>query len=376
MIYWLAGYLEGLGEAYDVFRVLQYTTVRSIGAVITTLGFMLIAGPHAIRLLFRAGQRDNQRFDAAFATSKRGTPTMGGVIILAALLLSLLLWGNWASRYLWVVVSSLLVFGGLGAIDDLAKVRGFKKGAGDTGLSRKAKLLVQTVYGLFLGWFLFHPATTPFPVELADTIGIVFLKPASHGGMDVHLWYGYILFVAFVVVAVSNAVNLIDGLDGLAAGTAIAPFVVYGVFAFILSNINLSNYLLYPFMPGSQELVVFVSALSGALVGFLWFNGYPAEVFMGDTGSLSLGGMMATMIILTKQELLFVIAGGLFIFVNATHIIGDRIGLGLLGRRIFYRLPIHHTYQHLGMAETKVVIRFWIVSLILALLALSTLKLR
>lgn len=211
---------------------------------------------------------------------------------------------------------------------------------------------------------------------MIDTIGIPFLKPEVYGGMDVHLGWLFIPFVAFIVVAVSNAVNLIDGLDGLAAGTTLLPLVVYAVFAYILGNVNMSQYLLYPFLPGVHELVVFAGAVAGALIGFLWYNSYPAELFMGDTGSLSLGGTLAAIALLTKQELLFLIAGGLFFYVNLTHLIGDRIGIHLLGRRIFYRTPIHHAYEHLGVAETKVVLRFWIVSLMLALLALATLKLR
>ncbi len=374
MIYLLASLFLEMGDQFSYFRVLQYTTVRSIGAVITTLLLVLVFAPSFIRLLYLMGQKDHQRdFDAHLAKSKSGTPTMGGLIILGSVIFSLLLWGNWGNSYLWVVTSALVVFGIIGATDDIAKVTG--KSA-DSGLSRSAKLIIQSAYGLALGCFLFFPATTPFPESIADTIGVVFLKPEVWNGFDVHLGWFYIAFVAFVVVAVSNAVNLIDGLDGLAAGTAIPPYLVYGIFAFILGNVELSAYLLYPSLPGVHELVVFIAALMGALIGFLWFNGYPAEIFMGDTGSLSLGGMLATIVVLTKQEMLFVIAGGLFIFVNATHIIGDRIGIHMLGRRIFYRTPIHHAYEHVGIAETKVVLRFWIVAVILALMAVATLKLR
>ena len=374
MIYWLASYLAELDGSFGFMRILTYVSARAIATAITTLLLMLLLMPRTIRILYLGGQRDKNRdFDAHLAKSKRGTPTMGGVLIVSSVLISLLLWGDWTSRFLWAVVSSMVVFALLGAVDDLAKVRG---GHADAGLSRRAKLIVQTIYGLALGMLLYHPATSPFPSGLADTVGVIFLKPEMYGGVDVHLYWLYVPFVAFVVVAVSNAVNLIDGLDGLAAGTALLPIGVYGIIAYILGNANMSSYLLYPFFPGVHELMVFVAAVIGALIGFLWYNGYPAEVFMGDTGSLSLGGTLAALVLLTKQETLFIIAGGLFIYVNLTHLIGDRIGIHLLGRRIFYRTPIHHSYEHLGIAETKVVLRFWIVSLILALVALSTMKIR
>lgn len=375
MIYLLTDTLmDLLGTKFSWLRVINYISTRSIASSLTTLILTLIFARRTIRMLYRAGQRDrNREFDAHLAKSKRGTPTMGGVLIVGSVIASLLLWGDWTSRFLWPLVASILVFAGLGAVDDIAKVRG---GHADAGLSRKAKLIVQTLYGLALGLYLFHPVTTPFPASIADTIGVPFVKPGAFGGVDIHLGWFYVVFAAFVVVAVSNAVNLIDGLDGLAAGTTLAPLIVFGVFAYVLGNTRMSEYLLYPYMPGVQEALVFAAALSGALIGFLWYNSYPAEVFMGDTGSLALGGTLATMILVTKQELLFLIAGGLFIYVNLTHLIGDRIGIHLLGRRIFYRTPIHHAYEHLGIAETKVVLRFWIISLLLALLALSTLKLR
>ncbi len=374
MIYALTDFLAEQGGIWDTLRVLNYISTRSIAAVITTLLLVIFFAPRVIRMLYLAGQRDSHRdFDEHLAKSKRGTPTMGGVLIIGSIMISLLLWGDWTNGYLWAVISALLIFGFLGAVDDIAKVRG---GSAEAGVSRRAKLVIQSLYGLVLGSLLFLPNTTPFPLEIADTIGIPFIKPLEYGGLNVHLSFFYVPFVAFVVVAVSNAVNLIDGLDGLAAGTTLLPVAVYGFFAYILGNHVWSEYFLYSFQPGVHELVVFVAAVVGALIGFLWYNGYPAQVFMGDTGSLALGGTLAVLIVLTKQELLFLIAGGVFLYVNATHVIGDRIGINMLGRRIFYRTPIHHSYEHLGVAETKVVLRFWIVSLLLALLALATLKLR
>lgn len=374
MIPFLARILVSMGEPFGVLRVLDYISVRSIAVAVTTLLLMLSFSPPIIRKLYLFGFRDKQRdFDKHLAKSKSGTPTMGGVIIAGAVTVSLLLWGDWKSPYLWLVMSAFLFFAFLGAVDDLAKLRGQ---SADAGLSRKMKLLLQGLYGLLLGLFLYHPNFTPFPQGIADTVGVPFLKPALYGGFDLHFHWLYVPFVAFVIIAVSNAVNLIDGLDGLAAGTTIPPIFTYGVFAYILGNVKFTEYLLYPFLPGVHELVVFVAALGGALVGFLWYNGYPAQIFMGDTGSLSLGGTLAALVLLTKQEFLFIIAGGLFIFVNLTHIIGDRIGLNLLGRRLFYRTPIHHSFEHLGYAETKVVLRFFIVAMVLALLALATLKLR
>jgi phospho-N-acetylmuramoyl-pentapeptide-transferase len=374
MIYALTDFLADQGGIWDTLRVLNYVSTRSIAAVITTLLLVIFVSPRVIRALYLAGQRDSNRdFDEHLAKSKRGTPTMGGVLIIGSVLVSLLLWGDWTNGYLWAVVSALLVFGLLGAVDDIAKVRG---GSAEAGLSRRAKLVIQSLYGLVLGSLLFLPNTTPFPLDIVDTIGIPFIKPAEYGGLNVHLTFFYVPFVAFVVVAVSNAVNLIDGLDGLAAGTTLLPVAVYGFFAYILGSHVWSEYFLYSFQPGVHELVVFVAAVVGALIGFLWYNGYPAQVFMGDTGSLALGGTLAVLIVLTKQEMLFLIAGGVFLYVNLTHVIGDRIGINMLGRRIFYRTPIHHAYEHLGIAETKVVLRFWIISLLLALIAIATLKLR
>ena len=310
MIYLLTDFLADQGGIFDTLRVLNYVSTRSIAAAITTLLLVIIFAPKVIRLLYLAGQRDNNRdFDQHLAKSKRGTPTMGGVLIIGAVLVSLLLWGDWTNGYLWAVTSALLVFGLLGAVDDIAKVRG---GSADAGLNRRTKLIIQSLYGLVLGTILFLPSTTPFPLDIVDTIGIPLIKPAEYGGMNIHLSYFYVPFVAFVVVAVSNAVNLIDGLDGLAAGTTMLPVAVYAIFAYIIGHVHLSEYFLYSFQPGVHELVVFAAALVGALIGFLWFNGYPAQVFMGDTGSLALGGTLAALIILTKQELRGIIAGGVF----------------------------------------------------------------
>lgn len=374
MIYLISRYLEQLGGSWEILRVLNYTSVRAIAVAMTTLLIMLRFAPGAIRKLYLLGHRDLDRgYDMNVARSKRGTPTMGGLLIFSAVVISLALWGDPTNTFLLVAVTTMTVFGLLGVTDDLAKTRG---GTAEAGLSRRAKLIVQVLYGAGLGLFLYLPATSPFPAGIADTIGIPFLKPEVYGGADIHLGWVYVLFVTFVIVAVSNAVNLIDGLDGLAAGTTLPPVIVYGVFAYVLGNVKLSGYLLYPSLPGIHELVVFGAALAGALIGFLWFNSYPAEIFMGDTGSLSLGVSLASLILLTKQELVFIIAGGLFIHVNLTHIIGDRIGIHMLGRRIFYRTPIHHAYEHLGIAETKVVLRFVIVGMILALFAMATLKLR
>ncbi|MBZ0263930.1 phospho-N-acetylmuramoyl-pentapeptide-transferase [bacterium] len=374
MIYLLADLLQSMNDKLSFLRVLEYISVRSIGSVITTFLMIYLLGPFFIRYTYKQGLKDKQRdFDPHLAKSKHGTPTMGGVLIVFSVCIAMLLWGDWGNSYLWIVMSSLLFFAFIGSRDDLAKVRG---GHADAGMSRNTKLLLQTFYGLGLGIILYLPATTPFPHFIAETVGIPFVKPAIHGGIDIHLYWLYIPFCAFVVVAVSNAVNLLDGLDGLAAGTCLPTVIVYGVFAYILGNVNLSGYLLYPSLSGVHELVVFSSAMIGALIGFLWYNGYPAEMFMGDTGSLAIGGVLSVLMLLTKQEFLFLIAGALFIYVNLTHVIGERIGLKLLGRRIFFRTPIHHSFEHRGFSETKVVLRFSIVALILALLAISTLKLR
>ncbi len=293
---------------------------------------------------------------------------MGGVLIIGAVLLSMMLWGNWHSAFMLCPLWGMLWFGLLGLWDDIAKVR---MKSGDRGLSERTKLLLQGLFGLVFAWVCVGPFA-PLSAALATKGYIPFYKyPLFDAGP-----YLYGLFIFVFVIFVSNAVNITDGLDGLAIMPSIFVVAVLGVFAYVEGNRIYSSYLYYPFLRGAGELTIFGAAFVGACLGFLWYNAYPAQIFMGDTGSLAIGGTMAVMSVLLKQEMLFPLLGGLFITEALSSQIQDKIGVKWIGRRIFFRAPLHHNLQHKGIAETKVVIRLWIMAGILALISLATLKLR
>jgi phospho-N-acetylmuramoyl-pentapeptide-transferase len=363
--------LPQFADVHIVFNVFQYLTFRAAGAVVTSLLIAFVAGPPAIRWLTRlkVGQVVRESGPQTHL-HKAGTPTMGGVIIIVAAVISTVLWAELTNPYTLIALGSLLWMGAIGFLDDYLKVVQKRS----RGLVARYKMAGQVTFGLALGVFLVlrpiwpvDPTWTMVPF-FADWVA-VFWIPA------------YVLFIPVVVAGTSNAVNLTDGLDGLAAGLAAIAAVTFGIFAYVIGRVDTSHYLGLFYLPGAGELAIFAMAMAGAAVGFLWFNAHPATVFMGDTGSLSLGGAIAVMAILLKAEFLLVIVGGVFVMETASVIIqtswfkytrrryGD-------GRRVFLMAPIHHHFEKLGWAESKVVVRFWILGILFAMIGFSTLKIR
>jgi len=355
---------------FSFFRLFNYLSSRAIFAIITSFCFTLFAGRPLIRLLYRKGLRDAPRLDVFSEEGKRkaGTPTMGGVIIASATLLSALFWCDLGNRFILILLFASLWFFGLGAWDDLLKI---KHRESEKGLSRGMKYMGQISYGLLLSLLFLNPSTSPVPAEIASKFYVPFYK---HPVAD--LSWGYTLVILLFVVYTANAINFADGMDGLAILPATFAIAVYGIFAYVLGNANYSHYLMFENFPGCGEVTIFCAALLGACVGFLWYNSYPAEVFMGDTGSMFLGGVIGTMIILLKQEVLFILVGGIFLAEILSVALQDWVGIQRVGRRFLYRAPIHHQFKYQGLAETKVTVRLWIVSGILALIALASLKIR
>ncbi|MFT7616401.1 MAG: phospho-N-acetylmuramoyl-pentapeptide-transferase [Planctomycetota bacterium] len=340
-----------------------------VGAFIVSFLFVFFAGRTTAARLYRAGVRDRVRnYDAFFAKSKTGTPTMGGILIVGAIAAGGLMFCNLSSGTTGLLLLTTLWFGGIGALDDLLKV---KHGSSDGGMSRGLKFLLQIAFAVFFAVILVSEGCSPFPEEIRTTLLFPFPQGAA-----VDLGMIYPIFVVFVVVAVANAINFADGLDGLAVLPSGLTAAVFAFFAYLAWNEFSAKVFGFTSTAGIQEVVVFASSVVGACFGFLWFNGYPAQMFMGDTGSQALGGSLAAIAILSKQELLFVVAGGIFVFEAFSVFLQDYIGIRLIGRRFFFRAPAHHSYQHQGVAETKVVLRFWIASLLCAVLSVATLKLR
>ena len=361
-------YQRKLEHWFGPFRLFSYWSFRSMGAFVTALAVSLVLGPPIIRLLKRYGARDAGReFGGLNATGKEGTPTMGGLLILAGLFAATLLWCDLGNQQVRIVMAAALFFGAIGAYDDVLKVR---RGSNERGLSRHLKYFAQMAFGALVGVLFLSEWFSPFEPLVARTLTV----PLHSGGLYLG-WFYLPLVVAFMVLA-SNSVNVTDGLDGLAIVPPMLVAAVLGVFAYVVGDREVAQALLFRHLAGCGELAVFCSALIGAGAGFLWFNSHPASVFMGDTGSLALGGILATLALLLKQEIVFFIAGGIFVVEAGSSFIQDYIGLKLLGRRIFFRAPYHHGLMHQGASETKVTIRFWILSAIFAVMALSTLKLR
>jgi phospho-N-acetylmuramoyl-pentapeptide-transferase len=359
MLYHLLYPLNTLFAGFNVFR---YITFRTIGAAITAFLFFVLVAPAFIRYIKNLQIRQVVRDDGPEThLQKEGIPTMGGLLIIFTIINSTLLWANLANHYVWVILGVTLWFGTIGAIDDFKKI----SVKNSKGLSAKGKLLLQVAGALLFGLILYsHPnfdgqLSVPFFKALRPDLG----------------WF-YIVFTILVIVGASNAVNLTDGLDGLAAGPIVISGGVYLVFSYLAGHAILSDYLQIPFVPGSGELAVFCGALVGSSLGFLWYNAYPAHMFMGDVGSLSLGGALGTIAIITKQEILLAIVGGIFVMEALSVII--QVGFFKLsgGKRVFLMAPFHHHFEKKGWAEPKVVVRFWIISIILGLVALATLKLR
>ena len=359
MLYYL---LVPLAKDHILFNVFRYLTFRSFMALISAFIISLLVGPWLIRRL-RAAQHGGEtiREDTPERhRTKKGTPTMGGIVILAAILATTLLWANLANRYVWVVMLVTAGFGLIGVWDDMTKLRTRK------GLPSRVKFGAQLVVAFAVLQLVFwQPASAWLPV-----LAIPFFK-----GWLFNLGWLWIPFALLVIVGASNAVNLTDGLDGLAIGPVIMAGAAFGVIAYLTGNFRAADYLKILNVRGAGELTVFCGALIGAAIGFLWFNCHPAEIFMGDAGSLALGGAIGTLAVLTKAELLLPLIGGLYV-VEALSVIIQVASFKLTGRRVFRMAPLHHHYELSGWSEPKIVVRFWIVSFALALLALTTLKLR
>jgi phospho-N-acetylmuramoyl-pentapeptide-transferase len=341
--------------------VFRYITFRTAMALVTALILCLCLGPWMIRKLRERQIGETIRADGPERhRAKAGTPTMGGLLIVGALVASVLLWGNLGNRLLWIALLVTIALAAIGAYDDWLKLRTRRP------LKIREKFGAQLLVGLALGVYL-HAV----PAEgVTSQLSVPFVKDWIPD-----LGLAYILFVALLVVGASNAVNLTDGLDGLAMGPVIVAALALGVLAYLAGHARLSEYLYIFKVKGAGELTVFCGALMGASIGFLWFNAHPAEVFMGDSGSLALGGAIGTLAVLSKSELLLPFIGGLFV-VEAASVILQVASFRLTGRRIFRMAPLHHHFELMGWPESKVVIRFWILALLMALIALTTLKLR
>ncbi len=360
MLYWLSEYLQ---EYLRSFAVFQYLTVRAILGVLTALGFSLLLGPWFIRRLteLRIGQA--VRTDGPQThLAKSGTPTMGGALILSAIFVSTLLWANLSNRYVWVVLIVTAVFGAVGWVDDYRKVA--KRDP--KGLPARWKYFWQSVAGLGAAIFLYVTAQNPAETQLF----IPFFKNVA-----LNMGMFYIVFTYFVIVGTSNAVNLTDGLDGLAIMPSVMVAGALAVIAYLAGNSQFSDYLNIAYIPGAGELVVFCCALVGAGLGFLWFNTYPAQVFMGDVGALALGAALGLIAVIVRHEFVLFIMGGIFVL-ETVSVILQVASFKLTGRRIFRMAPIHHHFELKGWPEPRVIVRFWIITLILVLIGLATLKLR
>lgn len=360
MLVWLAEYLTQYISAFNVF---SYLTFRAILGVLTSLLLSLYFGPKLIAALQRMQIGQVVRNDGPESHfSKKGTPTMGGLLILASVVFSTLMWANLANKYVWVVLFVLVSFGAIGFVDDYRKV--IRKDP--KGLIARWKYFWQSVFAIITALFLY--ATAERPAETA--LLLPFVK-------DVMPQLG-LLFIAlsyFVIVGTSNAVNLTDGLDGLAIVPTIMVAGAFAIIAYASGNVNFANYLNIPFLPYAGELVIFCAALIGAGLGFLWFNTYPAQVFMGDVGSLALGAALGVIAILVRQEIVLFIMGGIFVMETLSVIL--QVGsYKLRKQRIFRMAPIHHHYELKGWPEPRVIVRFWILSIIFVLVGLATLKLR
>jgi phospho-N-acetylmuramoyl-pentapeptide-transferase len=361
MLYWLAGILA---KHHTFFNVFSYLTLRGILAVASALLISLLVGPTMIRRL-QIGQIGQVVRDDGPQShlSKKGTPTMGGALIIVAIGVATLLWADLTNRFVWVLLATLLAFGAIGFYDDYLKlVVGNSK-----GLAARWKYLAQSVCGIAAALYLFQTARAP----AETTLFLPFLK-------DFALPLGAVGFVALaylMIVGMSNAVNLTDGLDGLAIMPASMVAGALGVFAYASGNVIFASYLAIPMIPGAGEVLIFCGAIVGAGLGFLWFNAYPAQVFMGDIGALALGAVLGLIAIIVRQEVVVLVMGGVFVMETASVIL-QVASFKLRGKRLFRMAPIHHHFELKGWPEPKVIVRFWIISALLVLGGLATLKLR
>lgn len=360
MLLYLTDYLTQFHSGFGVF---QYLTLRAILGALTALVISFIVGPSMIRRLnqYQIGQTIRNDGPASHL-QKAGTPTMGGALILVAVAISTLLWSDLHNHYMWVVLIVTLLFGGVGWVDDYKKL--VKKDS--KGLIPRYKYFWQSVIGLGAAVFLYSTASVPAETQLF----VPFFK-----NIAISLGPFYLLIVYFTVVGSSNAVNLTDGLDGLAILPTVLVAGALGVIAYVTGHLNFSGYLGIPYIAGVGEVVVFCGALMGAGLGFLWFNTYPAMVFMGDIGALALGAALGIVAVVARQELVLVIMGGVFVM-ETVSVIMQVASFKLTGKRIFRMAPLHHHFELKGWPEPRVIVRFWIVTVILVLVGLATLKIR
>ncbi|MEK7323336.1 MAG: phospho-N-acetylmuramoyl-pentapeptide-transferase [Pseudomonadota bacterium] len=354
---------QWLAQSYSGFGVFQYITLRAILGVLTALVFLFIFGPAMIRRLsqYQIGQQIRELGPQSHQ-KKAGTPTMGGALILVAVAVSTLLWADLSNRYIWVVLIVTLLFGAIGWWDDYKKL--VLKNS--KGLSARAKYFWQSVVGLGAAAFLYYGAQTPAETQLI----IPFLK-----GAYIQLGVVFILLAYFVIVGTSNAVNLTDGLDGLAIMPTVLVAGALGIFAYVTGHVKFAGYLGIPYVNGVGEVVVICGALVGAGLGFLWFNAYPAQVFMGDIGALALGAALGVIAVIVHQEIVLFIMGGVFVM-ETLSVILQVASFKLTGKRIFRMAPLHHHFELKGWPEPRVIVRFWIVTVLLVLIGLASLKIR
>mgnify|MGYP001051669591 FL=1 len=360
MLLLLADYLAQFHTGFGVFR---YITLRGIMGILTALGISLFFGPWLIRQLKTKQIGQAVRDDGPQShLSKAGTPTMGGALILLSIAVSTLLWSDLSSRYVWVTLIVTLIFGAVGWVDDWRKV--VEKNP--RGLPARWKYFWQSIGGIGAAVVLYVTAQSPVETQLI----LPFFKDVA-----IDLGIFFIVFTYFVIVGSSNAVNLTDGLDGLAIMPTVMVAAALAVFAYLSGHVQFANYLQIPYVAGSGELIIFCGAIVGAGLGFLWFNTYPAQVFMGDVGALSLGAALGIIAVIVRQELVLVIMGGVFVM-ETVSVILQVASFKLTGRRIFRMAPIHHHFELKGWPEPRVIVRFWIITVVLVLIGLATLKIR
>ncbi len=361
MLLYLAEYLTGY---YSGFNVFSYITMRAILGSLTALAISFVLGPMMIRRLSTRQIGQTVRDDGPEThLPKAGTPTMGGALILVAIVISTLLWADLENRFVWIVLAVLAAFGLIGFIDDYRKL--VLKNT--RGLSAGVKFFWQSLFALAAAFALFYTAENR-AVETALLVPFFKNVMLPLGGF-------YFVLTYFVIVGTSNAVNLTDGLDGLAIMPAVMIGSALGVFAYATGNVNFATYLQIPYIAGTGEMLVFCAALAGAGLGFLWFNTYPAQVFMGDIGALSIGAALGTVAVIVRQEIVLMIMGGVFVM-ETVSVILQVASFKLTGRRIFRMAPLHHHFELKGWAEPKVIVRFWIITVMLVLVGLATLKVR
>jgi phospho-N-acetylmuramoyl-pentapeptide-transferase len=361
MLYWLADFADKI----SVLNVFRYLTVRTGGATTTAFLVVFLFGPTIINLLrLKQGKGQPIRSDGpqSHLVSKRGTPTMGGLMILSGVTVATVLWANPTNPYVWIVLGVTLGFGLVGFYDDYVKVTKQTHG----GISGRLRIAIEILIAAAACFAIASLGRPPFATSLA----LPFFKE-----LIFDLGWFFIVLGAFVIVGAGNAVNLTDGLDGLAIGPVMVAALCFAVIAYLVGNALYSDYLQIHFVPGTGELVVLCGAVLGAGLGFLWFNAPPASIFMGDTGSLALGGLLGAVAVATKHEIRLAIVGGLFVL-EAVSVIVQVISFKLTGKRVFRMAPLHHHFEQKGWTESQIVIRFWIISIVLALAGLSTLKLR